>query len=322
MGDQRAWIIVSPGAPDSRIATIDSRLLIGRECRGAEPGRSLVLDDPTISREHAELRLDEKRGATLVDLSTNGTRLNGRRVERGDTIAVTDGDLLELGKVQLLFRDLRDVPDTEELELSPRELTMVMTPSAELAIVVGDIVGYTEATERDGAAVAAATETLFGALRELLVEHRGTVSNYVGDAIFAAWELEHDPDAIAEALRFALAADALAAATAEKLAVRGADGGPLRLGWGVTHGPAIMSRPSAGQAAALGDAVNLAFRLAGLAARDGRPPILVVADTAELATGAATYGEPVEVAIKGRTAPARVRGVAPLEQGTTRRRGP
>ena len=139
------------------------------------------------------MRLDEKRGATLVDLSTNGTRLNGRRVERGDTITVTDGDLLELGTVQLLFRDLRDVPDTEELEISPRELTMVMTPSAELAIVVGDIVGYTEATERDGAAVAAATEQLFGALRGLLVEHRGTVSNYVGDAIFAAWESSTTP---------------------------------------------------------------------------------------------------------------------------------
>ena len=74
-----------------------------------------------------------------------------------------------------------------------------------------------------------------------------------------------------------------------------------------------MSRPSAGQAAALGDAVNLAFRLAGLAGRDGRPTILAVADTVELAPGAATYGEPVEFAIKGRTAPAQVRGVAPLE---------
>ena len=313
MGEQRAWIVVEPGTSGARIAPIDARIMVGRECRGAEPGRSLLLDDQTISREHLDLRLDEKRGASLVDLSTNGTRLNGRRVERGEAIPVGDGDLLELGQVRLLFRDLRDLPDTEDLAVSPGELTMVVTPAAQLAIVVGDIVGYTEATEHYGAtAVAAAAESLFGALRELLVVHRGTVSNYVGDAIFAAWELEHDPDAIPEAIRFALAADALVAATTDTLAVRGGDGGPLRLGWAVTHGEAVMSRPSPGQAAALGDAVNLAFRLAGVASREGRPPILAFADTAERAAGAAAYGEPFELEIKGRTAPARVRWVAPL----------
>jgi len=188
---------------------------------------------------------------------------------------------------------------------------MVVTPSVQIAIVVGDIVGYTAATERHGAAaVAAAAETVFGALRPLLVEHRGTVSNYVGDAIFAAWELEHDPDGIAAAMRFVLAADALVAATAEDLTVRGADGGPLRLGWAVTHGEAVMSRPSAGQAAALGDPVNLAFRLAGVAARNGQPPILAAEETAKAAGDAAAYGEPFELSVKGRTAVATVRAVS------------
>jgi class 3 adenylate cyclase len=286
-------------------------MLIGRECRGADPQRRLILDDPAISREHVELRLEERRGATLIDLSTNGTRLNGRRVERGEAIPVADGDLIELGTVQLLFRDLG--PDTSSEPLADeRNLTMIVTPEAHLAIVVGDIVGSTEATERHGAApVAAAAEVLFGALHDLLVTHRGTVSNYVGDAIFAAWELDHDPDAVAEAIRFALAADALVVARAESLEVRDADGGPLRWGWAITHGEAVMSRPSAGQAAALGDPVNLAFRLAGLAARDGRPAILASAETAELAPDVAVYGEPVELPIKGRTASAWVRAVKP-----------
>jgi class 3 adenylate cyclase len=308
--DHQAWIVIAPGTPGARTTPITSRLLIGREVRGADPHRRLILDDPAISREHLELRLGERRGATLIDLSTNGTRLNGRRVERGEAIPVADGDLIELGKVQLLFRDIG--PETSGELIVDRNLTTIVTPEAHLAVVVGDIVGSTGATEREGAApVAAAAEVLFGALHELLVTHRGTVSNYVGDALFAAWELDHDPDAVQEAIRFAIAADALVTAVAESLEVRNADGGPLRWGWAVTHGEAVMSRPSAGQATALGDAVNLAFRLAGLAARDGRPSILACAETAELAPDAATYGDAFELTIKGRTASAQVRAVRP-----------
>jgi hypothetical protein len=79
------------------------RVLIGPE--GARIGRSrqceVVLSDPNVSREHAEIR---PRGGSWVlsDLhSTNGTLLNGRRLERPEVIR--PGDEIELGTSLAVF---------------------------------------------------------------------------------------------------------------------------------------------------------------------------------------------------------------------------
>jgi len=79
------------------------RLVVGPA--GATLGRSrqsdVVLNDPNISRQHAEIR---PRGGSwvLTDLgSTNGSRVNGRPVERSEV--VRPGDEIELGSTVLRF---------------------------------------------------------------------------------------------------------------------------------------------------------------------------------------------------------------------------
>src|SRR4051794_12881711 len=71
------------------------RVLIGRsrEC-------DVVLSDPNISRRHAEVRRDGD-GWAVVDLgSTNGIKVNGRRV---DQAALDPGDRITLGLTELTF---------------------------------------------------------------------------------------------------------------------------------------------------------------------------------------------------------------------------
>jgi hypothetical protein len=73
---------------------------------GATLGRSreceVVLDDPNVSRRHAEVRPDGAGGWTVADLgSTNGVRVNGRPVS--GTHRLTPGDRLELGTAQASF---------------------------------------------------------------------------------------------------------------------------------------------------------------------------------------------------------------------------
>lgn len=61
----------------------------------------IVVDDQNVSRQHAELR---PHGTTfqLVDLgSTNGSRVNGARVDRH---LLSDGDEIAFGPVRLLYR--------------------------------------------------------------------------------------------------------------------------------------------------------------------------------------------------------------------------
>jgi len=79
------------------------RLVVGPA--GVTLGRSrqcdVVLNDPNVSREHAEVR---PRGGSwvLTDLgSTNGSRLNGRAVEGSEV--VKPGDEIELGATVLRF---------------------------------------------------------------------------------------------------------------------------------------------------------------------------------------------------------------------------
>ena len=298
-----AWVTVAPGTKDERIVPLTGRLLIGRECAGVEPERRLIFDDPQISRDHVELRSEPGRASVLVDMSTNGTWVNGRRVERGELIAIADGDRMELGGQELVFHLSEPgapvVPETRETVLSFGVMRM--------AIVVADVVGYTTLTEAHGGhEVAAISDELFAALNRLLPEHGGTVVNYIGDAILAGWDVDRDPGAVEKAIRYALAGHELVTERAARLPLRAADGDPLRMGWAVTLGEAASGRPSATRQTVHGDAVNLAFRLSGLAARDDLPPILVTEQAAALAPDAARYGEPQELRVKGRAAAARV----------------
>lgn len=72
------------------------RFVIGR---GSEA--DLAVAEPTISRAHAVLERDGD-AFRLEDLgSTNGTRVNGRRLVRA---RLRDGDEIELGRLQLQLR--------------------------------------------------------------------------------------------------------------------------------------------------------------------------------------------------------------------------
>jgi pSer/pThr/pTyr-binding forkhead associated (FHA) protein len=65
------------------------------------------IDQPTISRVHAEL-VRVPGGLQLRDRgSYNGTMLNGRVVGSGEAAALSDGDVVTLGETQLLYGSLQ-----------------------------------------------------------------------------------------------------------------------------------------------------------------------------------------------------------------------
>ena len=90
--DRRQALLVGDGRR-SRLS--GSRVVIGRsrDC-------DVVISDPNVSRRHAEVRRDEN-GWHLVDLgSTNGVKVNGRRV---DQMALGPGDRVTIGLTDLTF---------------------------------------------------------------------------------------------------------------------------------------------------------------------------------------------------------------------------
>ena len=62
---------------------------------GRESDVDIVLDDPRVSRPHARLRVDAADNAVIEDLgSTNGTFVNGRRIEATPDGSSVGGSLL------------------------------------------------------------------------------------------------------------------------------------------------------------------------------------------------------------------------------------
>jgi pSer/pThr/pTyr-binding forkhead associated (FHA) protein len=82
--------------------TAGSRFLLGRTVTsaGRHPDSDICLDHVTVSRRHAEFRL--QRGAFhLVDVgSLNGTYVNREPI---DSIVLTNGDEIQMGKFRLVF---------------------------------------------------------------------------------------------------------------------------------------------------------------------------------------------------------------------------
>ena len=90
--DRRQALLVGEGR---RNVLGGARVVVGRS-READ----IVLADPNVSRRHAELRRDES-GWHVVDLgSTNGIKVNGRRV---DQAGLTPGDQITIGVTDLTF---------------------------------------------------------------------------------------------------------------------------------------------------------------------------------------------------------------------------
>lgn len=100
-----------PAAPEAPAARPLGRAILRGpggpwELRGPSTivGRSrrcdIVIDDPNVSRQHAEIRRDGD-GYVILDLgSTNGLRVNRRDVKQ---TVLQPGDQIELGATQLLF---------------------------------------------------------------------------------------------------------------------------------------------------------------------------------------------------------------------------
>jgi class 3 adenylate cyclase len=278
---------------------------IGRECTGVDPAHRILVDEPSVSRDHAEVRIESGR-TVLVDRSTNGTRLNGRRVEPGERVAIADGDIIGIGSIDIKVIVTDAAPAPGEANVTMRSDSLDLC-----AVVVGDVVGYTGLTEVHGAsAVADSVDHLFEQLRQFVAVRRGTVNNYAGDAILALWEVDRHPDAVSDAVRCALEAEAFVARTTPDLTLRYENGDPIRMGWAVTLGGVASSHPSPARLSVHGDAVNLAFRLSGISSRSDVAPVIVELAVADAAPEAGRYGEVREFRVKGREAVARIRPVA------------
>jgi len=121
-------LVREPGAPE-RVVALTADCTVGRD-----PGAFLRLGDPSASRLHLRLRLDEA-GASAEDLgSRNGLTVNGGR-SRG-LRRLRSGDELTVGETMLRFVDPLEGPVPEaDRPSSPPPAPHLLLASAGLLLL-------------------------------------------------------------------------------------------------------------------------------------------------------------------------------------------
>ncbi len=96
--DTGIFLRIEEGSGKGRVYTLSPGgvYLIGRA------GADIVLDDEKVSRKHAEIGLYGPEAFVVRDLaSTNGTRLNGKRIT--DKVKLSHWDVIQVGDTSLRF---------------------------------------------------------------------------------------------------------------------------------------------------------------------------------------------------------------------------
>jgi adenylate cyclase len=291
------YVVFDDDGTERRVPVFD-QLFVGRECAGISEARRLVIPDPEISRTHLEIRLDAAGDrAFVIDTSTNGTLVNGMRLERAVPRPLRPGDEIRIGDVALTFRSAR----FKAVHRTVTRATRTRISRTAMVMVVGDIVNYSTISEvTDERVVAEGLHTLWSEVGLVLRAHQGTLNHYAGDAIFAIWEANRFTDAAKRAIGFALDANRLVGELAPTLPLRSPDGSPIHMGWGVVTGMVALAAMTRSVEAVIGDSANVAFRLAGLAGRSGRAAVLVTGGVRRVVEKDFSWGEGEKVEIKGR----------------------
>ena len=278
---------------------IFDQLFVGRECAGISDHRRLVIRDPDISRNHLEIRLDLITDqASIIDASTNGTSLNGARLERAIQVPIKSGDQIRISNVLFTFRSDRFKTARKSIAILSTEARII---EANMVMVVGDISNYSTISEvADPKVIATSLNHLWSELRSLLRTYQGTLNHYAGDALYAVWELQTLPEANELAIDFALAANQKVEELGPELPLRDPDGSPIHMGWGVVQGSAAIAAMSRTVDAVIGDATNVAFRLSGIAGRDGRASVMVTEAVHTAVEAQYVWGDAAQEKVKGR----------------------
>ena len=164
-------------------------------------------------------------------------------------------------------------------------------------MLFADVSGFTSmSSQLDAEVVAGVMNELWSRLDAVISEHGGRVDKHIGDAVMALWGAvttqEDDPE---RAVRAGLAMQ-------EELGRRGA-GDRLAMRVGINTGPVHLGSVGAGaEFTAMGDTVNVASRVQGLAPLGG---VLVTHDTYRHVRGVFDVEATAPATVKGKSEPIR-----------------
>ena len=296
-----------------RSLEILDRVLIGRTCKGIDDTKRIFVRHPIVSRDHAVISLSGLR-LRLTDMSKNGTWVNGVRLAAGSSQDIVDGDVIRVADTSIWVR-CPDIPALGADENSSIDRTLIKPMEVVVTNLVADVRGFSSMTQTDDSSlVYFLMKEIFEKFSTIVHDYKGTIKDYVGDAVYAFWDhgSASSKEVAVLACRAALEQAQAVNLIRAKLSCTNPTVEYLRLGWGITTGRITMSHYGSRVAdlALVGDSTNLAFRLSGIANKDLSTEIVLCSQTADLVRGTL---EPVVdlgfVHVRGRSGQEHVFGI-------------
>ncbi len=277
---------------------------------GRGPTNDLVIQDSRASRNHAVIRLQGDHAYYLLDLgSSNGTLLNGKRVTIPCTLKSEDE--IQIANARLIFSGATETP-LRPPETPQEEMRTEMAFSSEtVSILVVDIRNYTGLSEKIPAeALSRIVGRWFHEVEGIIDRNNGSIDKFIGDAVMAFWlkaRTEGNNQHAVGPVRAAIEMVKLAESFHQQILASHPNLG-FHVGCGVNCGQAILGNvgvDSRRDFTAVGDCVNVAFRLESLC-KQLNHPIVVSEEIRHVAGDAFVFEDLGPQKVKGKSQDIRV----------------
>ncbi len=224
---------------------------------GRDKNNDVVINDLHVSRNHAIIRCVGQADYYLIDSgSSNGSYVNKKRIATPRLLC--NGDCISIGRVQLLFtQDAKVIKNTNTVSL--QDTLISDTPEIkQITILVADIRGFTSLSEQVNIrTLTKLMNSWFHQVSNAIFNNGGVVDKFIGDCVFACWESEvNQKKTVIQALTAAYHINRI---TQELDRNYPEISEQVRIGVGINTGAASLGIGQ--ENTALGDAVNVAFRL-------------------------------------------------------------
>ena len=200
----------------------------------------------------------------------------------------------------------------EQLARSPEKLVLG-GEERRMTILFSDVRGFTTISEHykdDPQGLTRLMNRFLTPLTNAIIERKGTIDKYIGDAIMAFWNApvddeQQEANACEAALEMLSRAETLNGELKREAETNGGVYMPLRIGIGLNTGPCVVGNMGSDfrfNYSVLGDTVNLASRLEGRT-KDYRIPVVIGSRTAEGAKQKFAVMEIDLIMVKGKKQP-------------------
>jgi len=240
---------------------------------GRSPEADIKVFNAKVSREHVMIRR-QASGYWIYDLdSANGTFVNDREVTQ--PLQLQNGDVIQMADVVFLFHVPGQNGDGARAAGIPDPPTLMVVRKTPAILLVADIMGYSGFSAKIGdAQVQRLINCWYEDCQELILESGGTIDNFLGDGVFAYWK-SVTPEARGQAIRAAVLLAAGPRNVPPDLAqLMESRGLKVRCGVGLHIGEPNFGAVVRGTRTALGDDVNLAFRIEAITRGVGQPVLV------------------------------------------------